>query len=100
MLTRMLVIILVSAVIGSASPAAAAASICGPRDKIVTALGEKYQENRRSLGISGFSAVIELFVSTKGSWTLVATNTKGVSCLIAAGQDWQDAPLPLGGLSS
>ena len=44
------------------------------------------------MGLAGQSAVIELFVSTTGSWTLMATDTKGVACLIAAGEAWQDEP--------
>jgi hypothetical protein len=69
-----------------------AAPVCGPRDKVVAELGERYQENRKSLGLAGGAAVIELYVSSKGSWTLVSTDTKGKACVLAAGQAWQDAP--------
>jgi len=30
--------------------------------------------------------------STEGTWTLVITQPNGVSCLIAAGQDWESLP--------
>ncbi len=79
---------------------AEAAKVCGPRDKIITELGERFEENRKSLGLSGGAAVIELYVSLEGSWTLVSTDTKGVACLIAAGQAWQDAPAVVTGQES
>ena len=84
MLTRISPAILAISLIRFAlvAPGAAAEANCGPRDKVVTGLAEKYQENRRSMGLAGQSAVIELFVSTTGSWTLMATDTKGVACLL------------------
>ena len=81
-------------------PVADAAQVCGPRDKIVAKLGKQFNEDRKSLGLSGGASVIELYVSFKGSWTLVATNTKGVACLMAAGEAWQDAPQAVAGQDS
>jgi hypothetical protein len=72
--------------------AAGAAQVCGPRESIITQLGERFQETRKSLGLAGNASVIELYVSINGSWTLVSTDTRGVACLVAAGQAWQDAP--------
>lgn len=82
------------------APTADAAQVCGPRDRIITELGERFSENRKSLGLAGGAAVIELYVSIKGSWTLVSTDTKGVACLIAAGEAWQDAPRVIAGQDS
>jgi hypothetical protein len=79
---------------------AQAAIQCGPRDKIAEALGQRFQENRQALGIAGQSAVVELFVSLQGSWTMTTTNTKGLTCVIATGEAWQSAPKQLAGLSS
>lgn len=77
-----------------------AAQVCGPRDKIIIQLGERFSENRKSLGLAGGASVIELYVSIRGSWTLVSTDTKGVACLIAAGEAWQDAPQAVTGQDS
>ncbi|MDP9137124.1 MAG: hypothetical protein M3N38_02970 [Pseudomonadota bacterium] len=94
MLKRMQLAAVASLLFGLAAfaPTADAAQVCGPRDKIITALGEQFNENRKSLGLARGAAVVELFVSIGGSWTLVATDTKGVACLIGAGEAWQDAP--------
>jgi hypothetical protein len=79
---------------------AQAAIQCGPRDKIAAVLGQRFQENRQALGLSGQSAVIELFVSMAGSWTMTSTNTNGLTCIVATGEAWQAAPKQLAGLSS
>jgi hypothetical protein len=102
MFTRVILAAVAGAFFGLATfiPAADAAAVCGPRDKVITELGEKFREDRRSLGLTGGSAVIELFVSAKGSWTLLSTDTKGVACLIAAGEAWQDAPKVFAGVNS
>ena len=103
MLTRNFVALSASILFGIAAfaPAAAdAAQVCGPRDRVITELGERFSENRKSLGLAGTAAVIELYVSRNGSWTLVSTDTKGVACLIAAGEAWQDAPWAIAGQDS
>jgi hypothetical protein len=37
----------------------------------------------------GNGNIVELFTSEKGSWTLLLTLPTGVSCLIAAGDNWE-----------
>lgn len=70
--------------------AAQAAGPCGPRDKILEIIGTRFKEARQSLGIVSQSTVIELFVSKEGSFTITSTDTKGMTCVIMGGQDWQD----------
>ena len=38
--------------------------------------------------------IVEVFVSPEGSWTLVVAQPNSMSCLIAAGQDWETLPQP------
>jgi hypothetical protein len=81
-------------------PAAAnSMSFCGERAKIVEVLNTKYQEARLSGGIIGQegSGVMELFVSKKGTWTILATMAEGKTCIVAAGQSWQDMPEKVAG---
>lgn len=86
--------------IAAGSPAAKAAPICGPHDKIAAALGERFKESRKALGLAGQAAVVEFYLSLKGTWTITATDTAGNSCIIASGEAWQDAPLAVAGLES
>jgi hypothetical protein len=65
-----------------------AQQVCTMRDDIVKMLGEKYQEQPAGQGIAGRS-ILELFVSEKGTFTFLASSPNGVSCIVAAGKDWQ-----------
>lgn len=83
-----------------AVPAADAAPACGKRDDVVKALDSKYHESRRALGLADGLLVFELFVSEAGTWTMVATDTSGRSCLVASGEAWQASPVTAAGLDS
>jgi hypothetical protein len=79
---------------------AAAAPQCGDHNKIVDVLGHKYKETRRVMGVVNAQAVMEMFMSAQGTWTMVITDTRGTACIAAAGQDWQDVPVTVAGLDS
>jgi hypothetical protein len=36
--------------------------------------------------------MVELFVSSAGSWTMLVTRPNGIACVAAAGQGWADLP--------
>jgi hypothetical protein len=74
-----------------AAPEAVAQSAmpCGDRGKLITMLDAKYSEGLAGFGVTGQSQLVEVFVSEKGSFTVVMTNSKGVSCVIAAGDNWE-----------
>jgi hypothetical protein len=80
--------------------APALAAPCGKHEEFARTLGSKFGENRQSLGIANGSQVFELYVSNKGSWTLLATDTMGKSCVVAAGEAWQEARKVVAGLES
>ena len=88
-----------AALLAGAITTASAAPQCGPRAKLVEALGQKYQENRQALGLAGPTALIELYVSEKGTWTLLKTSTSGLACVLAAGESWHSAPQQVAGVS-
>jgi len=74
----------------AAPPALAQVMPCGARDTIVASLGEKYGETRRGGGLAGPTAIVEVYASEKtGTWTILRTNTKGLSCVMAVGEGWQ-----------
>jgi hypothetical protein len=100
--TRSLSLAAVFAVISLISIAgnAEAAPQCGEHDKIVDVLGHKFKETRRVMGVVNAQAVMEMFMSAQGTWTMVITDTRGTACIAAAGQDWQDVPVAVAGLDS
>ena len=79
---------------------AQAAPQCSSHDKIVDALGNKFKETRRVMGVVNSRAVMEIFMSPQGTWTMVITDTSGLSCITASGEEWQDVPIAVAGLES
>jgi hypothetical protein len=75
----------------AAPPVAQAQMACGVRDSVVANLGEKYGEVRRGAGLTGETAIFEVWASeTTGTWTILKTTPNGVSCVMAVGEGWQD----------
>lgn len=70
-------------------------SICGPRADFVKALKDKYQESRRGIGVSGEAAIVEIYTSKAGTYTIIVTRPDGLSCIIAAGSGWEELPPPI-----
>lgn len=62
---------------------------CAPRDEIVGKLKADFKENQEAVGQVNDQAVIELYVSGRGTWTLIASGTDGTSCIVSAGKDWE-----------
>lgn len=71
-----------------------AQGVCAMRADFVE-ITKKYKEQLVGRGIAGRS-MIEVFVSEEGSFTVFSTSTNGVSCMIAAGRDWQVEELKKG----
>lgn len=62
---------------------------CGARTEMVQSLSDKYREAPTAVGQVNGDAVIEVFVSDKGTWTILATGTDGQSCVVSAGENWE-----------
>lgn len=70
---------------------------CAPRNELVGQLGKEFRENQKAVGSLGDKAIMEVFVSQSGTWTILATDTAGTSCIIAAGKAWDEAaPVAVG----
>ena len=65
---------------------------CGERSELLAQLKEKFAEKPSGVGITGNGTVVELTTSTTGSWTLLLSFADGRSCLMAAGENWEQAP--------
>lgn len=66
---------------------------CAERNNVVDTLDTQYKESPRAIGLVSQEAVLEIFVSDSGTWTVVVTDPKGVSCVLAAGQSWEEIPV-------
>lgn len=80
-----------AAVFGFSQPLQAEATYCAAHDKLADILNNKFGEQKLGMGLAGSTAMVELFVSAKGTFTLVSTNTSGVACIVGAGDGWEKA---------
>ena len=66
---------------------------CAERSILLERLAERYAEQPAALGLDSSGGIIELLTHADGrTWTLMLTLPNGLSCLIAAGEYWQNIP--------
>lgn len=86
----------VGAFAATAAPAAAQNRNCAPHDAVVMRLAEGYGESRRSIALGADNTVVEVFASLEtGTWTITVTTPGGPTCLVAAGEAYQEMNDPL-----
>jgi hypothetical protein len=74
----------------AASNIAFGAPQCDTRDRVTTLLAERYGETRRSVGIAGEAAVMELYAAdATGTWSVTMTLPDGRMCLMASGSGYE-----------
>ncbi len=78
-------------------PSAQAQPICGERRALVATLEKTYSETPVSVGLASNGAIIEIFASPTGTFTIILTRPNGLTCVMAAGESWQDLPNRLAG---
>ncbi len=95
-MTRLLLLTLVMLTTLYSVPAAAQMA-CMARDSAIAKLSDTYGEARRGRGLIGLTAVIEIWASeATGTWTILRTTPNGLTCIMAAGSNWQDETIPTG----
>ncbi len=63
--------------------------ICANHADIAERLGEVFSEVPVAMGVSSNGMLIEVFSAPDGSFTILATEPGGESCLVATGEDWE-----------
>ena len=64
--------------------------VCGERGSLITQLQGKYSERPKSMGLAANGSVLEVLTAKTGTWTIILTTPQGLTCLIAAGEHWED----------
>ena len=77
------------------APAAADAAVCMQHKTLVSYLTERFDETPRALGLVASRNVMEVYVSEKGTWTIVMTTAQGIACIVAAGDTWEEVKVAL-----
>ncbi len=70
--------------------------VCDDRNTIVSSLSDDYKETRNSIGLANSGQVVEVFSSIDGTWSMIITRPDGISCLIAAGKNWESMSRKIG----
>lgn len=70
---------------------ASAQLICSNHDAIVDGLADGFQERRLGYGVASTNTIVEIYVSDNGTWTVLMTDVRGRSCMLAAGDGWETA---------
>lgn len=71
--------------------AIAAPMACSPRNDVLSQLATKFKEAPVAIGLANNGGLLEVLTAGDGTtWTIIITMPNGVSCLVAAGENWQD----------
>ena len=62
---------------------------CGKAQKMRANLAETYQEVPVAAGLGANGTLVEVYAAASGSFTIMVTHPTGISCLLAAGQDFR-----------
>jgi hypothetical protein len=68
---------------------AVAQMACAQRSLVISQLAKNFKEQQTALGVDSGGRVIELFLSNKGSFTILVSYPNNQSCILATGQGWQ-----------
>jgi hypothetical protein len=81
---------------GTPRAEAEAARPCAERAEVVARLAERFGETLRSVGLQRGDAVVEVYSSeATGTWTILLTRPDGLTCLLAAGERWEQDAKPI-----
>ena len=79
---------------------AAAQAVCGDHTDLLNGLEKSYSERPQAMGLSADGKVIELLVSSTGSWSILVSYPNRTTCLVATGENWESLPALVTGPSA
>ncbi len=69
------------------------AQLCDQRAKVLGHLAQKYKEAPIAVGVTSSGGIVEVLTTDDGqTWTIIVSDPKGTSCLIASGEGWRTLP--------
>ncbi len=68
---------------------AAAQQTCIPHETADAKLRNEFSEKVLGRGISGDGTLLEIFLSSRGTFTVIKTTPDGLSCVVDFGEGWQ-----------
>lgn len=92
----LMVVVAAVGIIALGTRAAYAQPSCDVRKSLLAKLDTGYDEKPVAIGLASSGNVIELLISSDGTWTILVTKPNGIACVAAAGEEWQDLDPPPG----
>jgi hypothetical protein len=71
------------------TPATTSQPTCLPHDGASAKMRQQYGEKLLGRGVSSDGTLLEIFLSAKGSFTVIKTAPTGLSCVVDYGEGWQ-----------
>jgi len=68
-----------------------AEQMCTDRNVFVEQLDANYSEQSERIGLMPNGNILEVFSSPSGSFTIIVSDPKGHSCMIASGEGWSNS---------
>ena len=68
---------------------AQAQSNCGTRTSLIAKLDKGFGEQPVAFGLASTGNLLEVLISSDGTWTILITNPDGLACIAATGEHWQ-----------
>lgn len=82
---------LVALVFATEMASAQQRNMCATRDIVMDRLSSNFGETRRSMGLAANNGIVEIHASDEsGSWTITVTHPNGMTCLVAAGNSFEE----------
>jgi hypothetical protein len=75
-----------------AGVAEANAPRCAPHADMLALLARHYGEVPQAVGLINQNRVVEVLSSRQGTFTILVTQPNGMTCILAAGQDFEEVP--------
>lgn len=64
--------------------------VCGGHSDLVAGLAQAFQQKQIGYGVVGQAAIVEVYVSASGTWSMLVTDVQGRSCIFATGDGWEN----------
>lgn len=90
---RWIRIAVIGAALALSTLSAQAQFICGGRNDLVAGLAQAFQQKQLGYGVVGQSAIVEIYVSASGTWSMLVTDVQGRSCIFATGEGWESTAI-------
>lgn len=87
--TRALLALPVAVAALSAVTPAKAQIACSERQVLLDALSERYREHPVVRGVTNTGQLLEILAGPSGSWTILITRQRGLTCMLSAGDGWR-----------